>query len=237
MAFVSLDYLKQFMRVTGTADDDNNQIYLDMAFGSVIEYLGRDIAQTTYPAAADAGRGDAGYYRGNGRRRLVLRQTPVTEVSAVYWDSAGRWGQNPDGSFATATLLVAGTDYAIPWDGCLPNSSTQCCYTGLLERIGGVWPVSLAFVPGMLTGQVVPGQGNIKVTYTAGYPATSVPSPIRGAICQVAAWIRRNAKTGGNISSESLGAYSYSLFGPLAQQWPEIGSIRGMLSSFKDQAA
>lgn len=237
MAFVSLDYLKQFLRATGTADDDNNQIYLDLAFGSVLEYLGRDIVETTYPAAADSGRGDAGYYNGNGRRRLVLRQTPVTAVSAVYYDPSGRWGQNPDGSFATATLLVAGTDYGIPWDGCLPNSSTQCCYTGFLERIGNVWPRSLSYVPGMLNGQVVPGQGNIKVAYTAGYPATSVPTPIRGAICMVAANIRRNAKVGGNISSESLGAYSYSLFGPMANQWPDIGSIRGMLGKFRDQAA
>lgn len=237
MAFVSLDYLKQFMRVTNTADDDNNQIYLDLAFGSVIEYLGRDIAQTTYPAAAEGGRGDAGYYRGNGRRRLVLRQTPVTAVSAVYFDPSGRWGQNPDGSFATATLLVAGTDYAIPWDGCLPNSSTQCCYTGFLERISGVWSASFGFVPGMLTAQVVPGQGDIKVAYTAGYPATAVPTPIRGAICSLAAWIRKMSKNGAYLNSESLGAYSYSLAQPMAQQWPELGSIRGMLASFKDQAA
>jgi len=237
MAFVSLTYLKQFMRVTGTADDDNNQIYLDIAFGSVIEYLGRDIVQTTYPAAADAGRGDAGYYSGNGRRRLVLRQRPITDIASVYLDPSARWGQNPDGSFATATLLVEGTDYGIPWDGCLPGTSTKCCHTGFIERIGSVWPGGVAFTPGNLTAQRVPAQGNIRIAYTAGYPATAVPTPIRGAICQLAAFIRRNAKSGGNLSSESLGAYSYSLFGPMAQQYPELGSIRGMLSSFREQAA
>lgn len=237
MAFVSLTYLKQFMRVTNTADDDNNQVYLDMAFGTVINYLGYDVAQTTYPAAADGGRGDAGYYAGNNRRRLIIRNKPITAVSAVYLDYSGRWGQNPDGSFATATLLVAGTDYAIPYDGCLPGTSTPCCYVGAIDRIGTYWPGRVAYVPGMLTGQWANGQGNIKIAYTAGYPANAVPAPIRGGICSLAAWIRRNAKVGGNISSESLGAYSYSLFGPLANQYPELGSIRGMLSGYKDQVA
>jgi hypothetical protein len=237
MAFVSLQYLKQFMRVTNTADDDNNQIYLDMAFGSVIEYLGIDVAQTTYPAAADGGRGDAGYYCGNGRKKLVLRQRPITAVSAVYLDTTGRFDQNPDGAFASSTLLVAGTDYLIPWDGCLPGTSTKCCRAGIIERIGTVWPGTYAWTPGRLTAQTLPAQGNIKIAYTAGWPASSIPTPIRGAICQIAASIRRNAKIGGNINSESQGAYSYSLFGPIANQWPEIGSIRGMLSTFKDIAA
>src|SRR6185436_15490057 len=183
MAFVSLDYLKQFMRAAGTADDDNNQIYLDIAFGAVINYLGIDVAETTYPAAADGGRGDAGYYSGNGRRRIVLRNWPVTAVSAVYLDATGRFDQNPDGAFASATLLVYGTDYVIPWDGCLPGTSTKCSRAGFLERVNGYWPGGYAYVHRMLSGQLVPAQGNIKVAYTAGWPATAVPSPIRGAIC------------------------------------------------------
>lgn len=234
MPFVSLDYLKQFMRVTGTSDDDNNQIYLDMAFGSVIEYLGRDIAQTNYPAAAEGGKGDSGYYSGLGRRKLILRQRPITAVTSIYLDCSGRFGLNPDGSFATASLLVYGTDYTIPWDGCLPGTTTLCCCQGIIERVGSVWPGVARYVPGMLTGQWGDGVGNIKIAYTAGYPAGAIPHPIRGAICELAAFIRRNAKKGGNISSESLGDYSYSLFGPIANQWPELGSIRGMLSGFKE---
>lgn len=236
MAFVSLDYLKQFMRVTGTTDDDNNQIYLDIAFGAVIRYLGIDIVETTYPAAAEGGRGDAGYYSGNWRQRICLRNLPVTAVSAVHVDATGRFDQNPDGSFAAATLLVSGTDYLIPWDGCLPNSSTKCCYTGFLERVGTYWSGNIVHAWGQLTGQLVAAQGNIKVAYTAGYPATSVPTPIRGAICALAAWIRRMSKNGAFLNSESLGAYSYSLAQPLVGQYPELGSVRGLLSGYKDLA-
>lgn len=236
MAFVSLDYLKQFMRVTNTADDDNNQIYLDIAFGAVIRYLGIDIAETTYPAAAEGGRGDAGYYSGNGRRRIVLKNLPVTAVSSVYLDSSGRFDQNPDGAFAAATLLVYGRDYILPWDGCLPNSSTKCCYAGIVERVGGYWPGGFGHIWGQLTGQLLPAQGNIKVAYTAGYPATSVPAPIRGAICSLAAWIRKMSKNGAFLNSESLGAYSYSLAQPIVGQYPELGSVRGLLAGFKDMA-
>lgn len=235
MPFVSLAYLKQFMRVTGTADDDNNQIYLDMAFGSVIQALGVDIQQTTYPAAAEGGNGDAGYYSGNGTRRLVLKHWPVTEVVSVYHDPLGFFGDNPDGAFATATLLTLGADYTVQWDGCLPGTSTRCSKSAILERIGTVWPCRLGWTPGRVTGFPVAGLGNLKISYVAGYPANAVPAPIRSAICLLAAFIRRNAQAGGNISSESLGGYSYSLFGPNAGQWPELGSIRGMLAPYREQ--
>ncbi len=237
MAFVSLDYLKQFMRVTNTTDDDNNQIYLDIAFGAVINYLGIDVAETTYPGAAEEGRGDAGYYSGNGRRRIVLRNWPVTAVSSVHLDPTGRFDENPDGSFGAATLLVYGTDYVVPWDGCLPGTTTKCSRAGFIERVSGYWPGNVAHDWGQLTYQRVPAQGNIKVAYTAGWPATAVPGAIRGAICSLAAWIRRMAPKGAFLNSESLGAYSYSLAQPMVGQWPELGSVRGLLAGFKEQAA
>ena len=94
MAFVSLQYLKQFMRVTNTADDDNNQIYLDMAFGSVIEYLGIDVAQTTYPAAAEGGRGDGvaqgQQVRDARRERRVARRHAAQVARLVQLRRSGR---------------------------------------------------------------------------------------------------------------------------------------------------
>ena len=235
VSLVSLDYFKQYLRITGSSQDDANQIYLDQASGAIVQAIGVDIVQTTYPAAADHGRGDSGYYVGNNRRTIVLRNWPVTAVSSVYLDPTGYFGDNPDGDFASDTLLTVGVDYLVRWDGCLPGTSTPCSKCAILERIGGIWPGIVGYTPGWLTVMPLSGRGNIKIAYTAGYPLTAIPQPIRAATCMLAAYIRRNVKAGGNIASESQGAYSYSLFGPMAQQYPELGSIRGMLSSYREQ--
>ncbi len=236
MSLVSLDYVKQFLKVVTTSDNDNIQIYLDMASGSVVQALGYDVIQTSYPGAAENGRGDSGFYNGNGRRRLYLRNKPITAITNVWFDASGLFDENPDGSFTTASLLVYGTDYILPFDGCLPGTTTPCCYAGCIERTRGAWPLCYSYVPGMLTRQTVVGQGNIKIAYTAGYPQTAIPQPIRSAVCMLTAFIRRSAKYGGGmLSSESLGAYSYSLVGPQAGQYPELGSIRGMIAPYRHQ--
>ncbi len=236
MSLVSLDYFKTFLKITATTDDAFNQICLDMASASVVAAIGVDVLQTTYPAAAESGRGDSGYYSGNGSRLLILRNWPVTAVASVYLDPTGRFDENPDGSFAAATLLTYGTDYVIRWDGCLPGTTTKCSKQGIIERVGSCWPGGVAYVRGMLTRQPIPAMGNIKVAYTAGYPSTAIPYPIREAVCMLAAYIRRNNRTGGNIQSESQGGYSYSLSSPMAGQYPELASIRGTLAPFREQA-
>ena len=125
---VELDEFKSFigMPSTVTAQDGSLQRYLNGAWGCFIREVGRDIDQTTYPAAPIVGNGDSGLYSGNGMKTLRLRQRPVIANGMQVWvDPTGYWAENPDGSFATATLLVYGTDYALPVDGCLPGRSRQ----------------------------------------------------------------------------------------------------------------
>lgn len=54
------------------------------------------------------------------------------------------------------------------------------------------------------------GRGNVQVTYTAGYDASSMPAGLKLAAYKIAAYMRNTGKRTG-IRSESLGSYSYSL--------------------------
>ncbi len=233
---VGLDYFKTFLGIpqNNTTQDDKLQLYLDASWAGMLSEIGRDIDQATYPSAPMIGRGDSGFYSGNGSRTLRLRQRPAIASGMQIWlDNSGRFGENPDGSFATATLLVYGTDYVLKMDGNLPGTQTQCSYAGILERVATVWPGSLQYTPGQVCLQPIPQQGNIKVIYTAGWPI--VPYDLRLACCQIAAGIRRTAKVGGPITSESQGGYSYSLAGALAAgQIPEMGTIRQVLAKYKE---
>jgi len=234
-ASIGLDYFKDTIGIasTNTAQDSRLQIYLDAAWAGFINEVGRDIIQTTYPAAPDVGRGDNGIYSGGGYRQILLRQRPaITTGMEVYLDSSGRFGQNPDGSFATATKLTYGTDYCLRTDGCLPGTSTVCSYSGILERVGTNWPGRAKYTPGQVTLQPTDGGGNIKVIYTGGWP--TIPYDIRSCVCQIAAYIRRNADKGGSMTSESLGGYSYSLGAQVAAgAVPEMGSIRKTVLDYK----
>lgn len=237
-AAIGLDYFKDFLGIAATnvTQDARLQIYLDQSWAATINEIGRDIVQTTYPAAPDVGKGDSGYYSGTGTRFLRLRQRPAIETSfACYVDQTGRWGENPDGSFASATLLTYGTDYGLVLDGCLPGTSTKCSYAGILQRFGTAWPASRLYEPGQVTTQRIAGAGNIKVAYTAGWP--TIPYDLRSAVCQIAAYVRRNADKGGAMTSESLGGYSYSMAGAVAAgAVPEMGSIRQVLAKYKELA-
>lgn len=237
MALVGLDYFKYFlgMAASNTSQDSQLQIYLDQASRAFLSEIGRDIVQTNYPAAAEDGQGDSGYYSGNGTSKLRLRQYPVIVSGlTVYVDNSGRFGANPDGAFdATSTLLTYGTDYVLQLDGCLPGTSTKCSYSGILERVGTTWPRRVIYSPGQISLQPIDGLGNIKVIYTAGFP--TVPNDIRMAVVTIAAYIRRNADKGGPVSSESLGGYSYSLAqGAVTSTLPELGSVRQAVNRWRE---
>lgn len=207
MALTTTATVKTLLGITGTAEDSKLDLLVNYADAAIKRYLGRDIESTSYPGAATNGRGDGGYYSGNGSRWLVLRQRPVTTLTSIYLDATGRWGQNPDGSFASATLLVAGTDYALDYDGYLGSAAAS--HSGLVQRIGGVWPQSHWYAAGRLLADPQPAQGNIKVAYTAGF--SSVPADIAQAAALLVAFWRNIEPRGQALQSESLGAYSYSL--------------------------
>lgn len=237
-SLVTLDYAEVVLGISSptAAERARLQTIIDGCSAAIIETIGRDIVQTTYPSAPQYGKGDSGFYCGNGTRYLDLRQRPVIESGlAVYLDATGRFGNNPDGSFAASTLLTYGTDYILHLDGCLPNSSTKCSYVGRLERLNGVWPERYGYIPGRLTPQRIPGVGNIKVAYTAGYTLPTVPNDIKMAVCHLVGYTRRTITQGGPIQSESWEDYSYSLAQvAITGAYPEIGSLNGLLARWRE---
>jgi len=210
-----------------TTYDAMLQALIPQAETAIKRYCGRDFDQTIYPGVSTDGTGDGGFYSGDGTRSLLLRQRPVVSITSVYLDSAGRWGTNADG-FDSTTLLVAGTDYSLRYDGYL--GSAKCSYCGILERIGATWPATRWYTPGALTLDLQPGQGNVKVSYVAGW--TTVPSDVVQALALTVAYWRRIGAKGGNIASESQGAYSYSMAGAIAAGLPV--EARELLARYKE---
>lgn len=230
---VGLDFFKDYIGVSGSSDDVQLQQFLDAAWATFTNEIGRDLDQRTYPAASDYARGDSGYYSGSGSRAIFLKNRPViADGLTVYLDNSGRFGQNPDGAFASATLLTYGRDYVLRMDGCLPGTTTPCSYSGMIERVGTVWPMRSQYTPGQLLLQPIEGLGNIKVSYIAGFP--TLPMDVRSAVCQLAAYIRRSADKGVPVNSESLGGYSYAVGQQAASgAVPELGGVRSTLLRYK----
>ncbi len=151
------------------------------------------------------------YYDGTGRNVLVLKRRPVTLVSAVYVDALGAYGHGTD-PFAAATALPLGADFA-------PSSLDASEENGgLLIRLGGaVWPE---------------GQGNIKITYTAGY--VTIPVDLEMAVHQLAAAVREGAQHGGIVGGETLGRYSYRLLEGAADGGLMVATARSTLARYKE---
>lgn len=150
---------------------------------------------------------------------------------AVWLDVSGRFAENPDGSFAAATLLVEGTDYTISLDGTLPGTSTKCSYGGCLERLGGAWPRSVAYVAGRIMPVTLPTAGCLKVGYVGGYP--TIPGDIIAAACQLAAVMRNQRQYGRGIQSEGYDSYAIAFATTVLNSAPELGSVRQLLAAYR----
>lgn len=206
MALGTVAGLKLHLGISGTDQDSLLTQLLAMAEAAVLSYIGRPIEQASF----------IDFYSGAGQRDIALRVWPVslTVAPVVYMDQAGYWGQ---GTYASDTLQTQGTDYAIIRDRTTVGEQSRC---GLLRRLGlGFSFTSIGRPYGSLATRyrqsVWPvGEGNIKVTYTAGY--ATVPADITLAVYQLAATVYNNRFFGGAfIASERLGEYSQTLHSAL----------------------
>lgn len=239
MALANISEIKTLLGITGTTEDAKLTVMVAAASASIQNYCGRNFESTVYgtgnTSAYSAG-GDSGYYSGDNSRDLILRQRPVTTVTSVYQDETGRFGDNPDGAFASSTLLVAGTDYVLMWDGQLPSVSTRCSYSGILRKLTGVWPASWKYSAGTINPQIMNSTGNIKVTYTAGY--TTVPADISYAVALVVAQMRRTAPFGGeSLTSEHFESYGYTLGGGKGGSQSSViklGEVASILNRYRE---
>lgn len=222
MALTDLETIKRLLNIP--MDVTVNDVWLDAlreaAESNVKTYCKRDFESQIY----------TDYYSGSNTRYLVLRQRPVTAVTSVYLDHRGRFGQNPDGSYSSDTLLTNGIDYVLTYD---QGTATSAC--GVLQRVNGVWPeIYREHWTNKVSGEPAPAIGNIKVTYTAGF--TTIPMDLQYAVCWIVAFMRRNLPVGGILGSEKIGDYSYSLLNPRSAGLlpPELATARQILARYRE---
>lgn len=167
------------------------------------------------------------YHGGDGTQQICLRQTPVQSINSLYYDEGGYYGSSPD-PFPAATLLTDGVHYALRRDSIDSPSDSD---SGIVERIGTVWGArSERTFRGLLAASTAPGQGNIKVTYTAGFRV--VPYDLQLAVHRAVAEIRMTSESGGGMQSESLDYYSYTRLSAV-EEAAAMTSVRGLLKRFK----
>jgi len=226
MALVTLESVRTAMAIPAgnTSKDALIVSLLPVANAVLKKYLKRNIEQATYTE----------YYSGTGRPELVLRNRPIlvpSDIAGVWIDQTGNFGQS-SGAFPASGLQTLGTDYMLRLED---NGIGE---SGILLR--ATVPFAVYGVRGTLWGgparaQWPAGQGNIKVTYTAGY--ATVPDDIKHAGGMLVALMLRIGPTGvgsGALTSEGEGGYSYSLAYPSSDEPPEIGAIRQLLSVYRE---
>lgn len=200
MSLVSVDELKLHINIplTNTAEDARLQQFLDGVEEGIWQWLGRERVEGYAPLDSVQ---STEYYDGNDRQNLVLRRRPVTAVAGLWVDRTGHYGQNPGGFSDPATIWEYGVAYAAKrLDQTEANGGLLVAFSGAIPTFQGQVARNPAFPR---------GQGNIKVTYTAGY--TSVPFDLSLAICNVAASVRKAAPRGIGLESETIGRYTYQV--------------------------
>ena len=150
-----------------------------------------------------------------GRRELQLRHLPVRSITNIWQNESGRSGQGGAEPYGDDDLLVSGEDYWIGFDG-VDAAGNSFSRAGLVHGLSS-WPT----VP-----------GSIKATYVSGYTAAELrgedpaldASPLLYATLEEIARralrdfeVRKKAGsigwTPGQVTSERLGDYSYTLGG------------------------
>lgn len=167
------------------------------------------------------------YYNGTNSNVLVLNQTPVYTITSVAIDRSGRWGQNTDG-FPTSSV-IATDGYYLQKDGPAQAYSES----GILIRVEDNWLGFRTRPLDLLTLRIVPGQGNVRVLYTAGYPV--IPNDVKLAIWEAVGELRNRKKWGfgtGVLTGESLSASSYSLSPMDMQVLLRIGTVAQILATY-----
>ena len=168
------------------------------------------------------------YYNGSGTQKMLLRSRPVYTSPTITClvDEAGYFG-SASGSFASTTALVYGTDFCLQID-----QEDGTSRSGILARINDTWPKPQVRQYGWLSPFIWSSQGNVKVTYTAGYTVDNLPSVFRLAINLLIARLRYILPIGYEMNSESYEERSISL--ALSEKDKLLGLIRPMLLPYRN---
>lgn len=199
-------------------------VLIDSASALIKRYCKRDLEQATYTE----------YYSGDGQQDILLLQWPVSSVAHVYFDQNGYWGQG-SGAFGAATELTQGTQWA------LIQEDSSGSRRGMIRKLGSANSAFIGYYPenfwsGKLGARRLPswpvGNGNLKIVYTAGY--ATIPDDLQLACDMMTMFLIRNVPSGAPLTSESLGAYSYSVGSGLIGSHPELGSVKQLLSPYRE---
>lgn len=207
----SLDQFKDYLGLTSTSEDAQLRSFLDGVESAIERWCKRTFRSASYTE----------YYDGNGDRILTLDQRPLTAVSGVWVDQEGYYGTTANAFQGSNDQWTSGVDFAAKrTDQSEKNGSILVALRGL-GYSPGFWPC---------------GEGNIKVTYTAGY--TAIPDDLILAIHLLASAIRTNAENGvaGAIKSETQGRYAYELMSgqDADSSGQEIVQARSILKQYRE---
>lgn len=197
------------------------------------DYTGRNTSNKT-----DIEGGDATYYSGKITQEWVTEGIPVRVVYGL-WMQADAWSETKDGSFGDETELTEGVDFWPNYDVTLA-SGQKVCRCGII-RTEGYW---------------CKRPGSIKISYRYGYTPDELKGTSTGGLNAVGIWesvldeaarrakkiLMGQKKTGvgfvaGNLQSERLGDYSYSLGATSRSDEIRYGDIYDLMPISKERLA
>lgn len=161
---VSLSDMKAFLRIAGTADDDQITAYIAAATEAVKQYLRRAVLTETFVFKAD------GFSDPDGDDRLLALGPGVHTASRPYVLGGGETLDVPFPPLQSVTSIVTYDrgNNASTFSGTKYQVDLQSGRIYLNE--GETWPSDLR------------AQDAVQVTYVAGYGSGSIPAPILEAI-------------------------------------------------------
>ena len=199
--------------LTNTVEDAKLGFLIEQASSLITEFLGRN----TPPERKER----TEYYHGTGSIYLLLKHRPVELTPAVRVDDGGYFGAATDG-FAADTALTYGTDYVLE----NIDADLGSARSGIMLRINSLWPKRQIRRGGLLTPYRIPGMGNIRVVYTAGWTVDTLPAAFRLATNMLVARPRIMFPYGFLSNSESYEERSVSL------QLPDKDELMSIVKSF-----
>lgn len=210
----SLDDFKIFLGETGSADDTKLQLILDSVESAIEQWCKRTFAEDTYTE----------FYDGGGGKLLSLDHRPATAITGLWVDQDGYYG-SPADAFPDSGEWIEGTDFAM-------KRSDQSEKNGsLLVALRGTGNIAFGYFPC--------GDGNIKVTYTAGYDP--IPDDLALATWLLGMSVRNAADNGvaGALQSETQGRYSYTILasGQADFAGEELSRARSILRNYREVVA
>ena len=124
----------------------------------------------------------------------------------VFVDEGGYYGAASGAFNAGTTALTYGTDFTVQWD-----QEDGTSRSGIVVRIGDVWPKPSVRQRGYLSPYVWDDTGSVKVVYTAGHTVDTIPAQLRMAAKLLVARLRYLFPLGMELGSESYEERSIGL--------------------------